>query len=192
MFNGSILSLLATPFRLPHFALLLATLCGVNLAFAGEQVSTEYKLKSVLLYKLTRFVEWPAALSVEKSDFKICLLGRDDFGSALQALEQHQVAGKQIKVLRFDQSEQIDTDCRIVFVSSSKQPFIPSIIQRLAPYPILTVGESDGFAQQGGMIQFALKNKKISFEINNHKVLACKLKIAAPLLQMSTIVKAKQ
>ena len=171
---------------------LLVALCAAGPLSASEPVSTEYKLKSVLLYKLTRFVEWPEQLTRRPGRFKICLLGRDDFGPALQALEKYQVAGSSIQVLRFKQSEQVDTDCRIVFISASKQPFIKSIIKRLDPYPILTVGESSDFSAQGGMIQFVLENKKIGFKINLQKANAGKLKIAAPLLQMSTIVKAKQ
>ncbi len=179
------------------FVLLLVTLSGCNVAYAGETVTSEYKLKSVLLYKLTRFVEWPPLTRIRQASgaaarFRICLLGRDDFGASLDALENLKVENTPISVARYTRSEDVDTQCQILFISASKQPFMASIIKRMAPYPMLTVGDSEGFAEHGGMVQFVLHEKKIGFQINLDQVDHCKLKIAAPLLQMSTIVKGRQ
>ena len=177
---------------LPVILWLAANLAVSSAVYGKELVSTEYQLKSVLLYKLTRFVDWPQNETSATGSFKICVLGRDDFGSALDALEKYKVKGVLIKVLRFTLSEQVDTSCRMLVISASKQPFIKTITNQFKPYPILTVGDTPHFANLGGMIQFVLKNKKIGFTINLQKATDCKLKIAAPLLQMSTIVKAKQ
>ncbi len=176
---------------LPVILWLAANLAVYSAVYGKELESTEYQLKSVLLYKLTRFVDWPQNESNAVGSFKICVLGRDDFGRSLDALEKYKVKGAPIKVSRFTLSEQVDMSCRILFISDSKQPFIREITRQLEAYPILTVGDSDQFAEQGGMIQFVMKQRKIGFQINLQKVSDCKLKIAAPLLQMSTIVKEK-
>ncbi len=169
--------------------LLLALLLPVSIHSAGSG-SAEYKLKVALIYKLTGFIEWPES-SLEGGKFGICILGRDDFGNALDALEARKVDNQAIHVRRFVQSEAVDASCQILFVSESKRPFLRSILQSLAHYPILTIGDVEQFAEKGGMIEFVRGSKRIGFRINLQASKAG-LKIAAPLLDLSTIVETTQ
>ncbi len=150
-------------------------------------VSSEYKLKAALIYKLTRFVEWPENMP-RRSDFGICILGRDDFGSAVDALESRQVGGLPIRIRRLVQSEAVDEHCQILFVSESKRPFLRSILASLEGRPILTIGDVEGFAHKGGMIEFIRGRKRIGFRINLRQATRAGLKLSAPLLELSTIV----
>ena len=154
-------------------------------------VSSEYKLKAALIYKLTRFVEWPPE-SRQRTDFGICILGRDDFGSALDALESRYVHGLPIRIRRLVQSDAVDSSCQILFVSESKRPFLHSILASLEGRPILTIGDLDGFAEKGGMIEFVRGRQRIAFRINLRQASRAGLNIAAPLLELSTIVETKK
>jgi hypothetical protein len=153
-------------------------------------VSSEYKIKAALIYKLTRFVEWPRE-SLQQKDFGICILGRDDFGSALDALESRKVGGLPIRIRRLVQSEAVDIGCRILFVSESKRPFLRTILGSLEGQPILTIGDVERFAEKGGMIEFIRGRKRIGFRINLQQATRAGLKIAAPLLELSTIVETE-
>ncbi len=150
-------------------------------------VSSEYKLKAALIYKLTRFVEWPGE-NRQRTEFGICILGRDDFGSAVDALESRSVQGLPIRIRRLVQSEAVDSRCQILFVSESKRPFLRSILASLEERPILTIGDLDGFAEKGGMIEFVRGRQRIGFRINLRQASRAGLEIAAPLLELSTIV----
>jgi len=169
---------------------LLLALASVEL-FAAGLASSEYKLKAALIYKLTHFVEWPADAMTGKY-FGICLLGRDDFGSALDALEQREVAHKPIRIQRFVQSEAVNASCQILIISESKRPFLKSILHSLATLPILTISDVDRFADQGGMIELARGRKRIGFRINLQQATSAGLRIAAPLLELATIVETKR
>ncbi len=155
---------------------------------SGHRPNAEYKLKAALLYKLTKFVEWPETDS-DASDwpFGLCVLGKDHFGTALNALEQRKVAGRAIVIRRLDQSEAVRGHCDLVFISDSKRAFLRPILQGLREMPILSVGDVEGFAEQGGIIQFTA-GKRIGFKINIERARLSGLKIAAPLLQLATIV----
>ena len=154
-------------------------------------VSSEYKLKAALIYKLTRFVEWPRENRTGGS-FGICILGRDDFGSALDALESRKVDGLPIRIRRLVQSDAVDSSCQILFVSESKRPLLPRILASLKGRPILTIGDLDGFAEKGGMIEFVRGRQRIGFRINLQQADRAGLKIAAPLLELSTIVETER
>ncbi len=174
--------------------LLLVMLANmVSHAVAADKALSEYKLKAALLYKLTHFVEWPATASSPKPNrFNICLLGRDDFGSALDSLSTRKVNGIPIAISRFSYSTGIDKQCQLLFISDSKQAFLSSIIQTLGKQPVLTISDARDFVEQGGMIQFVSEKKRIGFRINLRKARAANLKIAAPLLELATIISTRK
>jgi len=162
---------------------------SVQITATAGSASPEYKLKAALLFKLTKFVEWPKQNSLRKDgSFGICILGRDDFGSLLDALQKRYVNNAPISIHRFMQSEGINGNCQLIFISDSKRSYLASIINTLADKPVLTIGESKKFAAQGGMIQFVRNENRIGFKINVDHVHASGLKIAAPLLELATIV----
>jgi len=53
---------------------------------------------------------------------------------------------------------------------------------------VLTVGESEHFVQEGGIIGFCLEQNKIRFEINLEAAEKAKLKISAKLLALAKTV----
>ncbi len=180
----------APVFRLPALLLtvVLLLLYLPPPARAGT-VSTEYKLKAALVYKLTRFVEWPEKASLRPDGtFGVCVLGRDDFGRALDALAGRSVDGAPISVHRFSQSRDIDGECQVVFISDSKKAFLEPIVAALEKRAVLTLGDSERFAERGGMIQFVSRDRRIGFTINLRHVHAAGLRIAAPLLELATII----
>ncbi len=153
-------------------------------ASPAGSMAEEYKLKTALIYKLAKFVTWPA----DSGRFGICVLGRDDFGTTLNALKGRRIGAHPISIHRFGQSEGIGHECRIVFVSESKRAFVGAIADKLADRPILTVGDSKDFAKHGGMVEFAIEGGRIGFSINLARVQHVGLKIAAPLLGIASIM----
>lgn len=172
-------------------ALWLLAMFNANHAVATPPKGTEYKLKAALIYKLTKFIEWPATATPTSRHFTLCVLGDDPFGNALDALTNRKVNNLPIRIERFSQSKALSSACRLIFISESKQAFVESILQPLAHAPVLTVGDMTSFAARGGMIQMASKGNHIRFKINLSATDLAGLKIAAPLLDLATIVKQK-
>ena len=54
--------------------------------------------------------------------------------------------------------------------------------------PILTVGETPRFIEQGGIVNFFLENGKVRFEINRSAAERSGLRISSRLLQLAKIV----
>jgi hypothetical protein len=53
---------------------------------------------------------------------------------------------------------------------------------------VLTVGDTDGFAQRGGAINFTLQARKVRFEINPAAAEQAGLKMSSQLLKLATLV----
>lgn len=156
-------------------------------AMPATSVFEEYQLKTALLYKLTSFVAWPKHEKTLKS-FKICLVGLDNFGKTLDTLEGSFTNNTPITVHRYAGLSTQQLECQVIFISLEDKQSLGELLRTLAPFPILTVGDTDGFAASGGMIQLSSHDGQIKFDINLHEAKTANLQIAAPLLQLSHII----
>ncbi|MEO6786876.1 MAG: YfiR family protein [Chthoniobacteraceae bacterium] len=134
----------------------LAFVLGVRtVALRAETGVSEYDLKAAFLSKFVQFVKWPKGASGT-----IGILGDDPFGGKLEKA----LRGR-LKIMHSRQPEDL-MNCQIVFVSKSERGSASAIIARLGNAHVLTVGDSDGFARQGGVIGFTMAGDKVRFEIN--------------------------
>jgi len=170
-------------------AVLLLLLCPV-FGLAEAPTAEESALKAALVYKLAQFVDWPEPDGGET--FAFCVLGEDVFGGALDRLQGRQLDQRPVVVRHYRQSEAVSPDCRVLFVGPDKIPFEREILARFAGRPMLTLGESQHFAENGGMIQLRRSGRKFAFVINPNRARRDGLTIAAPLLSMSTIVETRE
>lgn len=170
----------------------IATFCLlVNcLLILAEGVSAqefEYQVKAEFLERFTRFIEWPAdsQLSDPKSDFRLCVIGKNPFGSYLQDMaEEVRIKGKPVKILEISQPSQSE-GCDLLFVSRSEEENIPSILQYTGNKPILTVGDGEGFAKRGVIINFVKAGSRIVFEINPDAVKRSRLRVSSRLMGLA-------
>jgi len=162
------------------------------LAGAQQQVG-EYQLKAAFLYNLAKFVEWPSqSFRSPTSPMVICVLGRNPFGSALtDTVEGKNLGGRTLAVLPIPDSQNA-SHCQIVFVSSSEQKRFPSILRDLKLIGVLTVGDTEGFASQGGVVNFKLEEGMVRLEINLDVAKEKNIRISSKLLSLAQIVKCSE
>jgi hypothetical protein len=175
----------------------LVAAIGLGTALVGAQPEptppaaspTEYEVKAAFLYNFARFVEWPAtSLRDPDSPFVIAILGRDPFGAILdETVAGKTVAGRPIEVRRVPRVDDA-RDAQIVFISPSERPNTAAILKALDRPGVLTVGDTDGFAQRGGAINFVLQARKVRFEINPAAAEQAGLKMSSQLLKLATLV----
>ncbi len=79
-------------------------------------------------------------------------------------------------------------DCKILFVSGSERAHIDEILQSVKGLPILTVGETPGFAERGGVIRFTLEDNRVRFEVNVDAAHQADLNISSRLLTLAKII----
>ncbi|MGB7750059.1 MAG: YfiR family protein [Candidatus Acidiferrales bacterium] len=76
----------------------------------------------------------------------------------------------------------------MLFVGKHDAARLGRLLAELKDGSVLTVGESDGFVQQGGMIGFLLVENKVRFEINLQAAERANLKISSRLLLLAKSV----
>jgi hypothetical protein len=164
-------------------AVLLALLLAAPGA-APAQTAGEYEVKAAFLYNFTKFVDWPAAAFPDSGSFKICVLGDDPFGGSLEAVAGEQVGSRKLKVMRTD-SVSRSVGCQILFISHSEKDRLQQILAAVKGTPVLTVGDSKDFAEEGVIINFILEGTRERFEINTVSADRAGLRISSKLLQLA-------
>jgi len=154
--------------------------------------SSEYLIKAGFIYNFAKFVEWPsAAFSQADSPIMIGVLGTDPFGNVLDRLvEDKKIGPRGFVVKRYKWGKDLKDlkECKILFVSASEKGHIDEIVQAVKGLPILTVGETPGFAERGGMIRFTLEDNRVRFEINVDAAHQADLNISSRLLTLAKII----
>ena len=160
----------------------------VLLLFVGPrsraQAPNQYEVKAAFLVKFASFVEWPEGSGTASGGHRcIAVVGKDPFGAALDEV----VRGK-FAVRRF-RSGQEPSGCQIVFVSASEGGRLAALLERLRGSATLTVGDMPAFCEQGGMINLALTNDRVSLEINPEAAGEARLQLSSRLLSVARIVR---
>lgn len=174
-----------TSFRTRLVSGLLAALL---LAASARPGVSEYELKAALIYKISKFVRWPAA-DKPGAPFRVCVVGRDYFGPALDALKGQAVQGQPIAVARLDAGELASATCQVLFISRSENDQLVALLKATDGRPVLTISDIEGFAARGGIVEFATRNKKLGFRINPDAGRRAGLELSAQLLQLATVVR---
>ena len=156
---------------------------------AQSPTAGEYQVKAAFLFNFAKFVEWPASsFSDASAPLRICVLGRDPFGEELRNITKEKtVNGRKLEVSQvFDL--QVARTCQILFIASSETARLKQILASLRGTDALTVGDTKGFVEQGGMINFVLENSRVQFEVNRKAAEQGGLKISSKLLSVAKLV----
>jgi len=169
-------------------ALTVLLLAG-NLDLSAQTISKDYQVKAGFLFKFPQFIEWPeAAFPDKETPLVIGVLGDDPFrGFLSEMVRDEKVGSRPLRVEYYRRIEDVK-DCHILFISSSGTQRLEQILAKLKNRSILTVGETDGFATNGGMVKFVTEGTKIRFRINNEAARAASLTISSKLLRLAEVV----
>jgi hypothetical protein len=169
-------------------AVVVALWLGVAAPVVRPAAESEYAVKAAFLLNFTKFVQWPASTFESASaPFRICVLGADPFGGALDEVAQGEsVAGRRVEVQRL-QKPPAPKACQILFVSASEKD-VRTALTAIGP-GVLTVGETPGFLGDGGIIAFILENRRVRFDIDAAAAAAAGLSVSSRLLTVARSVR---
>jgi hypothetical protein len=169
-----------------NFAIVLGAACTSGL---WGQIN-EYQVKAFFLYNFARYVEWPPqSFKSARDPIVICILGQDPFGGALdQAVAGKLVDGRPFVVRQIAEIPPA-CECHIQFVHASERKRFRSLAGKLRGSGILTVGETQGFTADGGVINFKLEDGKVRFEIDVDAAGRERLHISSKLLSLAKIAR---
>ena len=175
--------------------LLLPLLIGVSDLRAKSMVFSEGQIKAVYLFNLTSFVSWPgSAFDSPEAPLRIAVSGDDRVTSFIKlfrkVIEGETFGERTIVINRLPLSGD-PNGYHILFITTSGESGSSHLLEAAKGQPILTVGDSAGFCQRGGMINLLRRENRIGLTVNIATVKAAKLQISSKLLRIAAIVKER-
>jgi hypothetical protein len=162
-------------------------IAGLSVPPAQAQSLSEYQVKAAFIYNFAKFIDWPGA--TPQGDFVIGILGDDPFRGALQAtVKDRSIDGRPV-VVRQVPSADAARSFQILFVSTSERERLPAILDSLKGSAVLTVGETEGYAKSGVVINFIVEDNRVRFEVNVDAAERANLRISSKMLSLARIVK---
>lgn len=149
--------------------------------------STEYLIKAGFIYNIARFVEWRDGQALSQ-DLILWILGEDPFGDSIRAIEGQTVNGRRLVVHRAASLEAVKK-CHILFICPSEREHMEGVLRSLQGSPVLTIGDTPGFARMGGIINLIKVGGSIRFEANVEAAGRAGLVLSSELLKLAIIVK---
>ncbi len=157
------------------------------LALAQDSSRRAYAIKAGFIYNFTRFVKWPSQTFSAK--YNICVIGDNPFGSILQRLEEKHRSKERPLEIKLDVSPSDFQGCQILFVSFSERFNVEQIAEQAKVYPILTVGDTEGFAERGIDINLLVVENRVKLEINKQCLEAKDFNVSSELLDLAALVR---
>jgi hypothetical protein len=118
----------------------------------------------------------------------ICIVGHNPFSLDVEnELRTRPVGGHPVEFVVAKPTDTLNM-CHIVFIPVTEKDQAARIVRSLKGSVALTVGESEGFAVRGGMVNFTVEGGKVRFEINRHAADRAGLKISSKLLSLANVV----
>ncbi len=173
--------------RVVALSLLLAMVSDAPSPASDEsRGSSEYAVKAAFLFHFAQFVEWPAeAFPDATSPLTYCTIGEDPFHGALdETVKGKSLANRPLRVQHLSVRDPI-AGCQILFIGLAETLRLREELTSANGHPVLSVGETQHFTQDGGMIGFFVEDNKVHFDINLEAAERSKLKISARLLLLA-------
>ncbi len=154
------------------------------------RLAREYAVKANYLANFARFVDWPEEVFPRNdSPIVIGVYGTPQFVDFLgERVQRRMVNGRSI-LLRHIRKVDDTKDCHILFFNGRAWPHTRRVVDHLKEAPVLTVGETPGFTQQGGIVNFVTGDDKICLEVNQDAAKRAGLAISPKMLAYCTLIR---
>jgi TonB family protein len=168
-----------------NLAWILALLVVVP-AICWPQSLDERAVRAAYVFNLTKFVEWPAG----KNELQIGYYGSSETGEFLRKmLDGRSSESRRIHMILFPSDDEL-LNCSIVYVADSQRRKVRATLDKLGHRNIVTVGETDWFAQDGGMVGLVKVGEQIQMQVNLEATQRAGVKIGPHLLNLAVIVRS--
>ena len=145
----------------------------------------EKDVKAAFLYNFTKFVDWPqSAFESTTEPLRVCVVADAAFTRSVdRIIEGETVRGRPLRRVVPGPTEV--ARCHVLFVGAPETERARELLASVGRAPVLTVGESRRFIEQGGAISFIVVNDRVRFDVNTRATDRAGLTVSSKLLRVA-------
>jgi hypothetical protein len=163
---------------------------GASSLLSQAGASDEQRLKAAFVFRFPQFVTWPAAVLSGRETLDICVAESGGIARALRDL----TSGESLNGLRLQVRENpVELNlasCHVLMLPGARPD--RDLIARAAGKPILTVGESPTFLDDGGIIQLKVVDRRVRFDIDLPAAERAGVTLSSQLLRLAAKVRGER
>jgi len=164
---------------------LLGAVWTLSIPFAAAQSRDERAVRAAYVYNLIKYVDWPA----QQKELTVALVGDTATGSVMEQLLNGRTSqGQTIRVVWPAAPEDLER-CSLLYVAGASEGDTRKVLERVKGRSVLTVGENDAFAREGGMVALVNTGDHVQIEVNLETVQGAGIRISSRVLGLATIVR---
>ena len=161
-------------------AMVLATGSG---PVSAQGQATEAELKAAIMSNMLLFVEWPNRPAQPEEPLTICYHETSPVATALLRLSGKPIKGRNLNVVQLASTR--ITDCQALYISPANGPVVSQLVASAGSNPVLLIGDSTNYLRQGIMLNLALEETHVVFDIDLRATRRAGLQISSKALRLA-------
>lgn len=168
-----------------HIQILVFFILYFGLSYQVNGQLKEVELKSVLLERFSRFMEWPEDL--QDSSFIIEVWGNEEmYESISKTYKNRLIEGLPVKVLYIEEAKTSTVGkCHILYIGDCFEENLSQYSANYQAAGALVIGHERQCKNFGATLSFIQRNGKISFCYDEESLVRNRVKISYKLLQLA-------
>lgn len=191
----------------------ICSLLNVSSAAPESTSSHEYRVKAAFMFQFVNFIDgWKfqqkdgenkESHSDKDKKVLIGIIGENPFKDAFEPLMEKKIRDRNIAIKKFkgfsevkkrDKNIEVHPDikdiqkCDMLFLCSSEKQYIVDILKPIQKERILTIADTQGFLEKGGIVNFIIERNRVRFEVNVIAAKRANLVLRSKLLRLATRV----
>jgi len=148
----------------------------------------EREVRTAYVFNLVKYIEWPT----NRNEILIGYLGDAESGAVMQKLLAGRNSDSRTIRVVVSPTEEDLSKCSVVYIAEANQAEARRRLDRLREKSVLTIGESEAFARDGGVVALVKVDDHIQIEINLEAAQRAGMHISSRVLSVATIVRSAQ
>lgn len=161
-------------------ALLLLLLAPWALA---QRQAPEAELKAAIFLNMLLFVDWPSPAGQRPERLTVCYLEPSPVSAALEQFGDKLLKGKPLQVKRLELGS-LGT-CQALYLSPSDAPAWSDLVTKWQTSGVLLMGDSPGYLQRGVMLNLALDQGRVVFDVDLRAARVAGLTLSSKMLRLA-------
>jgi hypothetical protein len=145
-------------------------------------------VKAAFIINFLKFVDRPASEGTPRTALTVAVLGDDQFYAVLsRAAAGQSVQGRSVTVRAINQVRDAQ-DAHLIFIAGSQARNLPAILRDVDGRAVVTVGDTEGYAQAGVMLNLYTFDQRVRIEANATAAARAGVRLSSQLLRLARIV----
>jgi hypothetical protein len=159
-----------------------------TVTLAAQSPVDPLRVKAAFFYRFAEFVDWPQP-AASRPSIELCVLEPNPFdGDLTRIVDGQRLRGRPFAVRELRRGQPVD-GCDELFFPASSRRYARPLLRALGERPVLTVGDYDGFLDDGGLIALRIAEGRVRFDIDRQRAERAGLRLDPQLLRLALTVR---